>query len=73
MLERYARVLAHHATKVIRFPDDVPALSEDLGIESPLRERRHKNSKDPRALSWCAKWWNELEAARWVNTPETRT
>jgi hypothetical protein len=63
---RYARRLVQAATRTVRFPDDMPALAQELGVECPFNPQLRKTrvDYDPSGSRWCQEWWTELEGRR---------
>ena len=70
---RYSKILAAVSTRLYRFPDDIPALAEDVGADNHLTDREHVSRSDPGNLSWCASAYKALEEKRWLNISGTRT
>ena len=62
----YSRLIAQVCTRFVRFPDDLPGLAEEFGVDDPIvpgKQKVHRNG-NPAEIAWCGKWWKELEARR---------
>jgi len=62
---RYGKALVRYSTKIVRFPDGVADLADELGVTNPIIDGRPRTrvGYDPAAADWCASTWRVLEAA----------